>query len=197
MDLSDFGVEQKEKEAQSLQARADRATADVERLNQQILALSDEYDTRLKQRRELYKKKFDERFKDVNVKAALVGASARYAQLFSGASYFFEMPTGDWNAQISAFLNNPRSTEKVKDGDIEREINTDWAPIQPEEVVLMKMLTGFQAPGAQETAFKGKTPYQRLRAIRGWPIALIGALADRAATFESYLNCCLELDLGN
>lgn len=176
-------------EVDQLQSDASDLQATVERLKAQILALSDEQDKLLNERRKGFKEKFDSRFKGVDVKAALIGATARWPLTFVGATYFFELPKGSVASDVDAFMRSPSSTEK--------DVVTDWGRIEPEESILLKMLTGVQHPGQQETSFKGRPVYQRLRVLREMPQALIRALADRAATFESYLNCCLELELGS
>lgn len=189
IDISEFTATQKEDEVRQLEKRISAATSQLERLNNQILDLSDEIDKTAYKRRTMFREKHKPKFEKLDTRAALLGGAVRWPVKLYDVLYFLEIPKGGISSEVMKFTQHPVVTE----GDDVR----DFAPIMPYEDILLRMLTGVQAPGAHERTLSGRPIVDRLRFIRELPEVLLNSLANQGLILQNYLDICLELDLGN
>jgi hypothetical protein len=160
--------------------------AEVEQRRARLTALSVENEELRKETQKKFREKYADRFKDLNVGAALSGHPAQHVAVVGGAKYFLRSPMRQVLHNVEQFCAKPVDTDK-----------NNLGPVSPEEALLLAWLVcvGFESSPAKDLT---ATPLgDKLVLIRKLPDVLLQKLAEECHYIQAYLNVCLEMDLGN
>lgn len=172
-------------DADALKSRESALRMDIELYNTKILALTEEIAEKDRLMKERFRAKYAAKFENVNYKSALTGAKVKHPVKFSDAAiYFVCLPTGRAVAAVDAFVRNPVQNDRKID-----------PPTRAESMVLQSLVSA-QLTGQPERPIEGDIP-TKLAMLRELPAVLVDRLAEECATLQSWLNCVLELELGN
>ena len=174
-------------------AEVEAAQAQLAKYEAQISALSQESADKRRKAQEAFRTKYAEMFKDVNVAAALSGAPAKHQFTIGYATYTVTPPTGELGRLVHSFTMSPLA--KDKDGKEE-----DVGPVTPAEMYLLKWLSSAALNKDGQTAnrqFDNVSVAQKIKLARSLNETVMQHIAERCKNLETYLNVCLELDLGN
>jgi hypothetical protein len=166
-------------------------TAQITKHEAQVAALTATMQDKRRAAQEAYRDANAKTFDDVDVTLALTGATVRHAVTIGKAAYIIAPPKGEFSRAVNAFVLDPVDTSTDK--------KVDLGPVIPEEAVLLKWLVEVELDqGGQKHKRSLLTlPLPvRLRLIRDSLELVMNKVAMRCISFESFLNVCLELDLG-
>jgi len=182
-------------EVDGLKQEAASLEAQLERYTQQIAVLNDAVSQKRREAQEAYRKRYADTYKDVDVPKALTGAATRHTFAIGLATYAVVPPSGEAARNVLSFVNEPTARVRQADGTY---VATDLGPVSLAEVYVLKWLVELGMTGSgQARKMDGMPIPDRLRHIRQMPEQTINHIAERCKTLETYLNVCLELDLGN
>lgn len=177
-------------EIQSLEAQ-------IQRYEAQIAVLTDDAAEKRKEAQEAFRAKHAKSFSDINVNNALTGAATVHTFPIGKAKYSIRPPSGEVSRQVQNFMLSPIIKRKV-DG---KEVEDDIGPLSPVEVFALKWLVSVslevEGQPAQVRKLEDLAIPKRLELLRSLNEIALNHIADRAHNLESYLNVCLELELGN
>lgn len=165
----------------SLAKEEETLVKQIDERKKRIAALSKEAETLRNDAAEAFRTKYAERFADLDVLKALAGQPTNHVLKVFGGHYYLAPPARRITHQVEKFCLNAG----------------DAGPVQPEEALLLAWLTAVGGEGLQPKPLYLMPVNERLELIRSLPENLLTKFADECQYIQSYLNVCLEKELGN
>ncbi len=170
---------------EDLQTEEARLQKLIEERTKRVMALTEDAESVRKDVAASYRKKFETRFKDLDIIQALAGFPAAHTVTVFGVGYVLTPPSQGTVHAAEKFAANPVFEQN------------NFGPLRAEELTLMGWLTAVRADSGQETKLTDKAYHERLTGIRRLPEVLLSRLAEECVNIQTYLNVCLEAELGN
>jgi hypothetical protein len=164
--------------------------ARVRVLNEQIRQLGQEMANKRKEMRSLYRTAHAERFKDFDVKKALIGGKSIHTLTIpEQVSFFLRPPSSQTRRAVEAFVPPPAK----------KDAPAQQLPVAY-ETTLLCWLCGVHLladPAAKGMDLEALPLASKLERIRSLPELLLQRVAEECEVLETWLKICLEIDLGN
>ncbi len=166
----------------------------IKKLDIHIDTLTEEAEVKHRERNVAFVKKHTERFKDIEIKRALVFGGARHVvSIGGGAKFIISVPTGEEVHRINKFIRDPINSDTASPGKEAENLG----PISDYEEMLLGCLVAAQMGDGPEQKFDGVFMPQKLTMIRSVPAPTARRIADECVLMQSYLNAVLETEMGN